>query len=205
MIITISRETGSGGHTVGQMLAEKLGYAFYDKEIVAEVAKEMHLEETIVLENGENLSDKTYLDMASGYIPFSRKNRIPFDEIKQAQDQLIQRLAKQDNCVIVGRGANDILKDYPNAFHVFVHADMPHRVARVQRHEGITGQESRIQRELQVKDHSRSLYCKYFCGKEWERVENYNLSVDTSIFTKTQTVELILFALQELKEKTENA
>lgn len=205
MIITISRETGSGGHTVGQMLAERLGYTFYDKEIVATVAKEMQLDETVIMENGENMSDRTYLDMVSGFIPFSRKEKVPFDEIKAAQDKLIKRIAFKDNCVIVGRGANDILKNIPNAFHVFIHADMQHRIARVQRHENVTGQETRIRRELEVKDHSRSMYYNYFCGKEWGKVENYNLSIDTSVFSKTQSVELILFALKMLKEVNENA
>lgn len=205
MIITISRETGSGGHTVGQMLAQRLGYDFYDKEIVAAVAKEMHLDEALVFENGETMSDKTYLDMASGFIPFSRKERVPFDEIKEAQDHLIREIAQRDNCVIVGRGANHILKNQPNALHVFIHADMRHRVARVQRHEGISGQETRIQRELEVKDRSRGMYYKYFCGSEWGKVENYNLCVDTSLFTKTQSVELILSALEMLKESREHA
>ena len=109
MIITISRETGRGGHTVGKMLAERLGYAFYDKEIIQEVAREMHLDEKTVLENGETMSDQTYMDMVSGYIPFSRKEKVLFEEIKRRQDQLIERIAEKGNCVIVGRGSDYIL------------------------------------------------------------------------------------------------
>ncbi len=205
MIITISRETGSGGHTIGQMLAEKLGYRFYDKEIVAEVAKEMNLDEATVLENGETMSDKTYFDRASGYIPFSRKSRIPFDEIKEKQDQLIKKIAEDDNCIIVGRGADDILKNYPNVFHIFIHANMEHRVARVQRHDHVSGQESRIRRELEVKDQSRAMYYNYFTGKKWGRVENYNLCIDTSLFSKTQSMEMIIYALNKLQEGKTNA
>ena len=63
MIITISRQTGSGGHTVGRLLAEKLGYEFYDKEIVASVAASMGIDEKLILENGENMSDQDYIDM----------------------------------------------------------------------------------------------------------------------------------------------
>ncbi|MGN1319110.1 MAG: AAA family ATPase [Lachnospirales bacterium] len=205
MIITISRETGSGGHTVGEMLAERLGYDFYDKEIVDAVAKDMNLDKAVILENGENMSDKTYLDIASGFIPFSRREKVPFDEIKKAQDRLIKKIASKDNCVIVGRGANDVLKDYKNAFHIFIHADMNHRIERVQRHENVYGHEKRIKRELQVKDRSRSMYYNYFTGKEWGKVENYNLSIDTSIFTKTQSVELIITAINMIKEEKENA
>ena len=205
MIITISRETGSGGHTVGKLLADQLGYDFYDKEIVAQVAKDMQLDEAVILENGETISDTTYLDMVSGFIPFSRKEKVPFDAIKNAQDTLIREIAKKDNCVIVGRGADDILKHLPNAFHVFIHADMQHRVARVQAQEQVTGQERRIQRELEVKDHARSMYYNYFTGRTWGAVGNYHLSIDTSVFSEAQSVELILYALKLRKEASANA
>lgn len=198
MIITISRETGSGGHTVGKMLARQLGYDFYDKEIISLVAKEMDLDESIIAENGENMSDKTYLDMASGFIiPFSRKERVPFDKIQAAQNKLIQTIAQKGNCVIVGRGADYILSDRKDAFHVFIHANMEHRIERVQRHDGISGEENRIRRELEVKDNSRGMFYQFFTGREWGRVANYNLSVDTGVFTKTQAMELILSAIEK--------
>lgn len=205
MIITISRETGSGGHTIGRMLAQKLGYEFYDKEIISEVARKLHLDESVILENGENMSDQTFIDMASGFVPFSRKESVPFQKIKEAQDQMILKIAQRGNCVIVGRGADYILENDPNAFHVFIHANMKHRVARVQRHEGIEGQERRIRRELEVKDRSRAMFYQYFSGREWGKVGNYNLAIDTSIFTKTQSMELILIALDKYKGGQNNA
>lgn len=205
MIITISRETGSGGHTIGKLLAETLGYRFYDKEIVADVAKKMQIDEAVVLENGETMSDQTYLDMTSGFIPFSRKEKIPFDAIKATQDMLIREIAEQDNAVIVGRGADDILKASPNAFHIFIHANMEHRVARVQKQQQLSGQELRIQRELEVKDHARSMYYKYFSGREWGKVGNYNLVIDTSVFSEAQSLALILTAIDLWKENKENA
>lgn len=109
MVITISRETGSGGHTIGKMLADKLGYDFYDKEIISLVAKKMHIDEKTVLENGETMSDKTYMDLASGFIPFSRKEKVPVDKIQETQNKLIETIAEKGNCVIVGRGADYIL------------------------------------------------------------------------------------------------
>jgi cytidylate kinase len=85
MVITISRETGSGGHTVGKMLAERLGYDFYDKELISLVAKKMHLDEETIAENGENMSDNTYIDMASGFSSFSRKAKVLVDKIQETQ------------------------------------------------------------------------------------------------------------------------
>ena len=110
MVITISRETGSGGHTIGKLLAEKLGYAFDDKEIVASAAGEMGIDEKLILENGENMSDQDYIDMKSGFIPHCRKPEVPYEEIREAQDRVIRSIADKGNCIIVGRGADFILR-----------------------------------------------------------------------------------------------
>lgn len=205
MIITISRETGSGGHTVGKMLAEQLSYDFYDKELITLVAKEMKLDEETIAENEENISDKTYIDLASGFIPFSRKDKIPIDKIQETQRKLIQAIAEEGNCVIVGRGADYILSKNKEAFHVFIHANMEHRIERVQRHDNISGEENRIRRELEIKDHSRGMLYQFFTGREWGQVSNYNLSVDTGIFTKTQAMEIILNAIKKYNGGKNNA
>lgn len=203
-IITISRETGSGGHTIGVMLAKKLGYQLYDEEIATQVSKETGMKEDMILENGEFMSDDMFLDFAAGFIPFSRKEPIPFEEIEKKESTMIQKIAKEGNCIIVGRGADFILKDDKKAFHVFIHADMDHRVKRVQRHDQVSGEEERIRRELMVKDRSRKAYYHYFTNREWGNVGNYHMTLDTSIFTKTQCVQLIIEALKKLEEK-ENA
>jgi cytidylate kinase len=203
MVITISRETGSGGHTIGKLLAEKLGYAFYDKEIVASAAGEMGIDEKLILENGENMSDQDYIDMKSGFIPHCRKPEVPYEEIREAQDRVIRSIADKGNCIIVGRGADFILRGRSDVINVFIHADMEHRVRRVQRHEGVTGQEERIRRELERKDRSRTMYYRYFTEEEWGRAENYTIALDTGVFTKTQCAELIIRAL-ELRAKTKS-
>lgn len=107
--------------------------------------------------------------------------------------------------MIVGRGADYILSEQKDAFHVFIHANMEHRIARVQRHESISGEENRIRRELEVKDHSRGRLYQFFTGREWGRVANYNISVDTGIFTKTQATEIILDAINKYNGGKNNA
>lgn len=195
MIITISRETGSGGHTVGKLLAEKLGYAFYDKEIVASAARKMGIDEKLILENGENMSDQDYIDMKSGFIPHYKNAEVPYEEIREAQDKVIRSIADKGNCVIVGRGADFILRRRSDVVNVFIHADMEHRIRRVQRHEGVTGQEERIRKELEDKDRTRTTYYRYFAGGEWGKVENYTLALNAGIFTKTQCAELVIRAI----------
>ncbi len=204
MVITISRETGSGGHTVGKLLAEKLGYTFYDKEIVASVAGEMGIDEKLILENGENMSDQDYIDMKSGFIPHYKSAEVPYEEIKEAQDRVIKSIADKGNCVIVGRGADFILRGRSDVINVFIHADMERRIRRVQRHEGVTGQEERIRKELVEKDRSRTTYYRYFTGGEWGKVEHYTLSLDAGVFTKTQCADLIIKAVEMKHIRLEN-
>ncbi|MEI3164070.1 MAG: cytidylate kinase-like family protein [Lachnospirales bacterium] len=199
-IITISRETGSGGHSIGKMLADKLNYSFYDKEIVAQVANKTGIDNTTILENGENMSDSTFIDLAAGFIPFSRKNKIPFDEIKKSQDNIILNIAKKGNCVIVGRGADYILKDNPNAFHIFIHANMEHRITRVMARDNETNK-AKIKKELLIKDKSRNAYYRYFTDRYWGIVSNYNLTLDTSIFTEEQCCQIIIDALEKIGGK----
>lgn len=199
MVITISRETGSGGHTIGKLLAEKLGYAFYDKEIVASTARQMGIDAKLILENGENMSEQDYIDMKSGFIPHYRKPNIPYEEIKEAQDKVIKSIADKGNCVIVGRGADYILRERSDVLNVFIHADMECRIRRVQRHDGVTGQEERIRKELEQKDRSRMMYYRYFTQREWGRVENYTLSLDAGALTKTGCTALIIKAVEMRK------
>ena len=82
---------------------------------------------------------------------------------------------------------------------------MKHRIERVQRHDGISGEENRIRRELEVKDHSRGMLYQFFTGREWGHVSNYNLSIDTGIFIKTQATEIILDAMEKYNGGKNNA
>lgn len=204
-IITISRKTGSGGHTIGEMLAKRLGFSFYDKEIIDEISKDLKISKEVVEENGEDISDNMYIDLASGFIPFSRSQKIPFEEIKNKQEKFINELAEKENCVIVGRNADYILRNNEHAFHVFICADMKYRVERTMKKQNLIGEERRIERELSIKDHSRALYYKYFTEREWALVDNYNLTLDTGIFSANQCVDLIINAIQKIKEGNENA
>lgn len=228
-IITISRETGSGGHTIGQMLARELGFAFYDGEIVDQLAKELHLQNDNIKNEGEFMDETTEFELASGIISshlFSRKQKVPFEKINQTQTELIRRIAGEGNCVIVGRNADYILKDDENAFHVFIHANMDHRVTRVLRHEKQdnaqaaknaneqmmfgnvsvsleaddtkSADENRIRHELELKDKTRAAHYNYFTNRSWGMVSNYNLMIDTSLMTKTQCCELIMEALMRV-------
>lgn len=197
-IITISRETGSGGHSIGKMLADRLGYAFYDKEFVAEVARETGIDAETILQNGEYMAEGAFFERAIGIAPVTRSGKIPYEEIKRVQDGLIRRIAEKGNCVIVGRGADYILRNDPRALHVFIHASMDYRVRRVQEKDGLTGQEARIRKELEVKDRSRGTYYQYYTDRKWGKVANYHLVLDAGLFGQEQCCDMICGALAYL-------
>ena len=127
-IVTISREFGSGGREVGKRLADELGLGYYDKEIINEIAKETGMSEEYI----QNISEK-------GIYPYSFQFAKSFaiysgvqsnqTEILVAQTKVLKKIAEKGNCIIVGRGANAILKDY-NTMNIFVYADMESKINR---------------------------------------------------------------------------
>ena len=189
MIITISRETGSGGHTIGELLANKLGYTFYDREIVNEIASEMNIDESVVDDNSEELAARGFR---------RRRADIPVEEIKKMQEKIIKEIAAKGNCVIVGRGADEILKGYKDAFHVFIHADLDERVERMARHRGQENNKDAIRRELIERDRSRAKNYELYAGREWGKIENYNFGVNSSKLTKNQCVDYIIKAIDKV-------
>jgi len=179
-IITISREFGSGGREVGKRLADELHYAYYDKEIITAIAKETGMTEEYI----NNISEKGLYPYAfqfaksfSAYPTFQSNQT----EVLVAQQKILKEIAKKGNCVIVGRGANVILKDY-NPMNIFVYADMESKINRcIQKAEE---KESLNDKELEKKikqiDKNRKNFHSVISNIEWGEKSNYHLCVNTS-------------------------
>ena len=157
-VITLSREFGSGGRTIAHRVAERLGYAYYDQELILKVAKESGLAEQIVEKYDEYATHKNSLLYAlalsagagaGGTLSFVSK-------VQQAQAKIITDLANKGSCVIVGRGGDYVLRDREDALHVFIHADMEFRAQRVVSVYGDNGQKP--EQRLRDKDERRKLY-----------------------------------------------
>ena len=133
-IITIGREFGSGGHEIGKLAAEALGIAFYDKELLAAVAKESGFSERYIEEGGEYATATNSLlfniAVSSGYNT-PGKGLTPSDQVYVLQSNLIRDLAEKEPCVIVGRCADYILRERMDCLHVFLYADMDYRKKRI--------------------------------------------------------------------------
>ena len=194
-IITISRQFGSGGRTVGRMLAERLSVPFYDKELVKQVADETGFDTAFIEENGEFSPSKSIFSFAmSQGVPCMQNGLSMSDFIFCIQRQVILKLAEQP-CVIVGRGADYILRERDDCFNVFIHADMQSRAERIVRLYGES--EKKPEQRLADKDKKRKIYYKHYSAREWGDAKNYDICLNSGKIGIDKCVELILDAIKD--------
>lgn len=182
-IITISREFGSGGRELGKRLAENLQIAYYDREIITAIAKKSSLAEDYVNQVVEQKIMTYYpITIASSF------SAMPPDSLQHinrsiyaAQTEIMEELAQKSDCVIVGRCADHILRDY-NPFNVFVYADMPSKMARCKQkdHEGSHLNEKDMQKNIIAIDKARAQYYRFYTGSVWGDKLNYDICINTS-------------------------
>ena len=194
-VITISRQFGSGGRTVGRRLAERLGVPFYDKELVNQVADETGFDVSFIEENGEFSPSKSIFSFAmSQGIPIMQNGLSMSDFIFCVQRQVILKLAEQP-CVIVGRGADYVLRDREDCFNVFIHADVQSRAERIVKLYGES--EKRPEQRLADKDKKRKIYYKHYTDREWGDAKNYDICLNSGKIGIDKCVALILDAIKD--------
>lgn len=193
-IITIGREFGSGGRELGRRLAEELEIAYYDQEIISEISKRSSLSEQYVSQvlEGETISlppitiGRSFYPMKDPAFEFKQS-------IYQQQSKIILEMAEKSDCVIVGRCADYILKDY-NPFRFFVYADMDSRMKRCR--EKASEQENLSNRELKQHildiDSKRAKYYKFYTGQAWGNKLNYDFCINTSKTVIKEVVSVLV-------------
>ncbi len=179
-IITISREFGSGGRSIGRKVAEKLGIPFYDKELVDQVALESGFAPKFVEENGEHSPGKSMFSyaFASGGMPGVMNGLSTADFLWNIQCNVILQLAEKGPCVIVGRNADYILKDRKDTLHAFIHADKEFRAERIVRLYGES--EKSPEARLNEKDKRRRINYQHYTGRTWGDSHNYDICLCSS-------------------------
>ncbi len=199
-IITISREFGSGGRTVGRMVAERLGIPFYDKELVDQIAVESGFAPKFVEEHGEHSPGSSLFSYAFAPqgVPGVMNGLSTADFLWNIQCSVILQLAEQGPCVIVGRNADYILKDRPDALHAFVFADIPYRAERIVRRYG-ESEKTPVQR-LNEKDKRRRVNYQHYTGRTWGQSQNYDISLDTGVLGIDQCVDIICRIVENSKK-----
>ena len=200
-IITISREFGSGGRTMGRKIAEKLGIPFYDKELVDQIAVESGFAPKFVEEHGEHSPTGSFFSYAFAPqgVPGIMNGLSTADFLWNIQCNVILQLADQGPCVIVGRNADYILKDRPDALHVYVFADVPYRAERIVRLYGES--EKSPEQRLAEKDKRRRVNYQHYTGRTWGMAQNYDLCLDTGVLGEDYCADIVVNAVLNSKEE----
>ena len=175
-IITISREFGSGGRFIGEEVAKKLGIAYYDKNIIGQIAEKSGLSPEYIQENAE-LSPKKGL-FAYAFSGRDITGKSVEDMVYEAQRNIILELAQKEPCVIIGRNADYILKDRDDVLNVFIHGDMPEKIKR------ITGlynvKEKEAVKMMADTDKRRRTNYNFYTDQNWGKASNYTLCLNSS-------------------------
>ena len=193
-IITIGREYGSGGHDIGKLVANQLGLAFYDKEILTLAAKNSGICEEL-FENHDEKANPSYLftmvSETGEMPPLSSVNEMPLNHrIFMAQFEAISKVAMQGPCVIVGRCANYVLREQPNVVNVFIYGDVSARIARIRELEHLTVEQAKDR--VRKVDKQRQSYYNFFADGNWGHRSNYHLMLNSTGVTPEAVADAII-------------
>ena len=191
-IITISRQFGSGGRTIAKTLAQKLGYDYYDKEIIEQVAEKTGFSKDVVASKGEEAPGKSIFSYGfeAQATPGIMNGMTMNDYIWSVQRKVIKDIADSGKpCVIVGRSADFILKDYDSILNVYICADKKFRAERIVKLYGEN--DKKPEKRLDEKDKKRAANHKHFTDLEWGYAPNYDICLNSSVLGIDKCVEII--------------
>ena len=179
-VIAIGRQFGSGGHDIGKILAEKLGYDFYDAEIIQMTAGTTGYTPEFVKKKEEIMTNSLLYDLVNQmYLNTDRQDEAPKDKIFEAECQVVRNLAKKGNCVIVGRCADYVLRNSGNCLKVFFSAPLVSRIRRVAQRQNITEGEAKA--TVQKNEKLRADNYRYYTRRMWGAAGNFDLSLNTDL------------------------
>ena len=198
-IITISRQFGSGGRTIGRALANRLGIPFYDKELVEQIALESGFDPKFVEENGEHAPNRSRFAyaFANHGVPGVMNGLSTADFLWSVQCNVILQLAEKGPCVIVGRNADYILKDREDVLHVYITANLDYRADRIVRLYG-TSEKSPTAR-IQEKDKRRRVNYQHYTGRTRGNAADYDLCLDSSVIGTEKCADIVVDLVNSLK------
>lgn len=179
-VIAIGRQFGSGGHDIGKILAEKLGYDFYDAEIIQMTAGTTGYTPEFVKKKEEIMTNSLLYDLVNQmYLNTDRQDEAPKDKIFEAECQVVRNLAKKGNCVIVGRCADYVLRNSGNCLKVFFSAPLMSRIRRVAQRQNISEGEAKA--TVQKNEKLRADNYRYYTRRMWGAAGNFDLSLNTDL------------------------
>ena len=198
-IITISREFGAGGHTIGKRVAQELGIEFYDRDIVRETAKASGIDPALIENEGEDVSrtDSILKTICSASSLQFNDTQVVIHDVQQA---IIVRLAQKGPCVILGRCGDYVLRDRKDVLRVFIYAPVEWRRELAKTDPLVKAHDEKgIKEEIEKTDRNRSAYYNYYTQNRWGDAHNYDLAINAALGRET-CVKMILDAVAA-KEK----
>ncbi|MFA9377494.1 MAG: DUF6198 family protein [Lachnotalea sp.] len=188
IVITISREYGSGGRNIAQELAQDLGYEYYDKNIITMTANESHLPQSYIEAKEQIMTNSLLYDLFSQYKTLN-ETETEYDELYEIEAKIIRDAGSKGNCVIVGRCADYILKDVANCFNIFIYASEDYKVNQIMKREHL--EKIKATKHMHDINKKRFVHYKYYTGKILGHSKNYNLCLDVSTLDVDATVAII--------------
>ena len=191
IVITLTREYGSGGRYIGKLVAQKLGIKLYDKEFIIEVAEKTGLSEQYIKENEQK---RNALDILNNGYYSDLSNS---DELFVKESQLIKEVSGREPCIIVGRCADQILKDNKNVLKVFIYSDMKNKIDRAVKYYGMD--KKKAEKEIIRIDKLRENHYKYYTDKKWKDFSNYDICINSDKVGVEKAADLIVEMAKDLE------
>lgn len=190
VIITIAREYGSGGHLLGEMLSKELGIKLYDKEFIHLVAEKNGINEQYIKKNEQSIPSFWLKCILGKNSEQSLERSLSSDDVLfVAESKIIQELAEKGPCIIVGRCADFVLRDYPNLIKVFCYSDLKSACVRCVQEYGVS--EEKAESEIKRINHNRIAHYEYYTGEKWGEPHHYNLMINTGSIDLSVACNLI--------------
>ncbi len=203
-VITLGRQLGSNGKIIGKALAEQLGYKFYDKDLIARVAKEKGLSENLFDEMNEKPTSSLLYSLVMGVqsskgLYYQYNDMLNGDSLFRLQADVIKSIAEEGPCIIVGRCADYILRENPHLIKLFLYADTEERIKTLMSRDNMSEKEART--AVSKADKRRSNYYNFYTNSTWGNVNNYHLCLDTAALPIDKCVNFLHSFIKE-KEKS---
>ncbi len=194
-VITVARETGSGGHNITRKLSEVLNIPYYDRDLLRLASDVSGIHEGLFGMADERIGTREMMFSAEKVykgelLPADNDDYTSTKNLFNFQAKIIKDLAETESCIILGRCANKLLIDRPNVLKVFIHAPLEARLARVQSH-NLAWTSKECARHIRVEDKRRAAYYRYYTGEEWRDAGEYDLSLDSGKLGEDGCVDFI--------------
>lgn len=200
-VITINRQFGTGGHEIGQELADRLDVKLIDKQLLQAVADKFHLTEKEA-QRLERRRPSWWDDFSQFYQGFMSMHEykvnpreITSRQLFYAQAEAMKRIAGQESCVVVGRCGFDVFRKHPNKLSLFIHSSLDRRIARIEDRYKVDEDKARVL--IEDNDYTRELYTKTFTGKDWYDARNYDLTLDVTRMGVYGAIDFLLRFIDE--------